>query len=302
MSTQNFDASKIESPIQARRNSPEIFYGFMDTALTYSNIKESDLSHILSPSDTSIVEFNITSKIKLYKRLHPNSILFTAPHTLYLNRDGFEDHKPEDYTSSLAQKLAEITGGICVNWNDEERARIKELGKADPINRDPNYLHDDELQDSPWLLAMNMCIMDFGIRRMHSLHVDIHGMKDHGVDCLIGTKAMVKHFQWTQEVHEIFQTKVTDILGQLLLRKGFRKLCFNHAPDGTNFTGRWNCDGRNTLTQMSTNISLFPESLGCFRCAIQVELSKPLRKALINDKHFRNEFANIFHIVCSFSK
>ena len=37
---------------------------------------------------------------------------------------------------------------------EEERERVRALGGPCATNRDPNYLHDNELSDSVWLAAL----------------------------------------------------------------------------------------------------------------------------------------------------
>ena len=37
-------------------------------------------------------------------------VIFTAPHNIFLRRDGKPDHKPEDYTSFLAREFAGTAG------------------------------------------------------------------------------------------------------------------------------------------------------------------------------------------------
>ena len=38
-------------------------------------------------------------------RLGAEPLIFTAPHAIYLQRDGKPDHKPEDHTGYLAEAL-----------------------------------------------------------------------------------------------------------------------------------------------------------------------------------------------------
>ena len=85
--------------------------------------------------------------------------LFTAPHSITVARDGADAHKIEDHTYDLARALAtgaERQGGAsggaaCVRWSKVERARLRAMrGSLDPTNRDPNYLRDAELSESPW--------------------------------------------------------------------------------------------------------------------------------------------------------
>jgi hypothetical protein len=122
-------------------------------------------------------------------------VVFTAPHTLALQRDNNSDHKPEDFTGTLARRFAKICGGACITWTESERLRIRD-GGTDPTNRDPNYLKDSELLENPWFAALRSLrefkvpLWDVEGAMKPCLHVDVHGMKDppsHPVDVFIGT-------------------------------------------------------------------------------------------------------------------
>lgn len=81
-------------------------------------------------------------------------IVFTAPHNISLARDGEKDHKPEDYTTFLAQDFAASCGGASLAWSRREIERNKrwwqEHGGPDRSNRDPNHLSTLDLASSPW--------------------------------------------------------------------------------------------------------------------------------------------------------
>jgi len=47
-------------------------------------------------------------------------VIFSAPHNVGLARDGFPDHKPEDYTSFLANEFANAVGGGALAWSRRE--------------------------------------------------------------------------------------------------------------------------------------------------------------------------------------
>eukprot|EP00639_Heterosigma_akashiwo_P012976 CAMPEP_0206374130 /NCGR_PEP_ID=MMETSP0294-20121207/8136_1 /ASSEMBLY_ACC=CAM_ASM_000327 /TAXON_ID=39354 /ORGANISM="Heterosigma akashiwo, Strain CCMP2393" /LENGTH=366 /DNA_ID=CAMNT_0053821871 /DNA_START=44 /DNA_END=1140 /DNA_ORIENTATION=+ len=79
------------------------------------------------------------------------NVLFTAPHSITLARDGHPDHKREDHTRALALAWAHQLRGGAVAWAPAETRRV---GRApDPANRDPNYLRRGEVARSPWLAA-----------------------------------------------------------------------------------------------------------------------------------------------------
>ena len=105
------------------------------------------------------------------------------PHILALKRDNNSDHKPEDFTGTLARRFAKICGGACITWTEQERTRIRDEG-TDATNRDPNYLKDSELLDNPWFAALRslreskVSLWDSEGAMKPCLHVDVHGMKD----------------------------------------------------------------------------------------------------------------------------
>lgn len=237
-------------------------------------------------------------------------IVFTAPHTLCLHRDGHPDHKTEDYTAFLARSFALLCDGTCITWTDRERSRVKKLGKPDPANRDPNYLTSEELPNSPWFRALDESMVY--IRNQNSyctlpsanplfiLHVDIHGMSNnYGSDCVIGTGAMQS--VTTSEKIAQLQNHIRESLNGLLLGAGFEEIRFNTTKSGKVLSGRIDSGCHNTVTQLSTNASLFEQYGSTVRsagqpgkrasCAIQMELSYRLRKAMNDSKELRTQFA-----------
>eukprot|EP00392_Amoebophrya_sp_AT5.2_P016282 g16542.t1 len=115
-------------------------------------------------------------------------MLFTAPHSIPLKRDGDEVHKQEDWTSSLASALAVSNSAASICWNSNEGKRIKAANlPADPALRDPNFLHVDELEKNFWFNAMRegrktllkACEARPPPPASHpspfTLHVDVHG-------------------------------------------------------------------------------------------------------------------------------
>ena len=128
-------------------------------------------------------------------------VVFTAPHTVRLYRDGMDPHLPEDYTGTLVRMFAESTGGTWITWHKRERDRVFSLPDHGPsaTNRDPNYLRNDDLDTSEWFHALKFVRDGFSSPWTESgsyidtLHVDVHGMHDPDptsrstLDCEIGT-------------------------------------------------------------------------------------------------------------------
>ena len=58
-------------------------------------------------------------------------LVFTAPHTLELVRDGHPFHLMESYTGTLADRFASaVRGAGCVTWTEAERKRVRAVTKA----------------------------------------------------------------------------------------------------------------------------------------------------------------------------
>jgi len=203
-------------------------------------------------------------------------LLFTAPHGLWLHRDNHEDHKPEDYTSFLANDFGSSLGASVATWSAEEIAKSKQGGGADPDNRDPNYLHPDELALDPWNLMLEDQLQRCGGM---CCHVDFHGRRDFspGVndesDCDIGLGAMFERDPTTaKEMKAQLVTELTRALAETPFE-------VNSHPA---LQGRGR-DGRMTLTQQSSQKGMQ---------SVQIELSLSLRKELNRNRNLRAKFAN----------
>jgi len=234
-------------------------------------------------------------------------IVFTAPHTLELQRDGCVTHAREDYTGTIALRLADLIGGAYIGWATQERDRVKALinntGAPDASNRDPNYLRDDEQRDSPWFNALRSAREQLGAAVLREegrtvvgyLHVDVHGTRDPPVwevDCMLGTGAMgdgecTRAFRsrLESELRPLLQSIETAGGGRMDLHAGGE---LTPAP----FFSGCRCGARNTLTQTSTNCALW-QSVGSmpFSLAVQVELSLRLRKYLVASPAHLKRFA-----------
>jgi len=122
-------------------------------------------------------------------------VLITAPHNIYLRRDGQPPHVMEEYTTLIAQRLARTLYGTCLTWSRAEQRRTELLwflsrhcgdgseagAMLDPRNRDPNYLTPDEVLQNPWFKHMAKIADQWqgpSGQNKPTLHVDIHGCKD----------------------------------------------------------------------------------------------------------------------------
>ena len=59
-------------------------------------------------------------------------LLFTAPHGIFVPRQGERAHVPEEWTTLLATSFARATGGVSVTWSQPERARFKTPSPTGP--------------------------------------------------------------------------------------------------------------------------------------------------------------------------
>ena len=201
------------------------------------------------------------------------NILFTAPHSILLCRDGQEDHVVETHTRVIAHAWGARAGGGSVSWSREEVKRVQDRGAPDPANRDPNYLLDSELKSNVWHLA-HCAVLD---PSRPALHVDIHGMTrtNHGGrDAVLSLEAVREHAPRMALIAELKQ-RLSVVLRGFRVDFGYRQL-----------TGVWG-RGRNTQTQMSTKL------LGV-RYAIQLEMSLELRKAIAESTDLCNAMADAF--------
>ncbi|KAL1520330.1 hypothetical protein AB1Y20_021920 [Prymnesium parvum] len=108
---------------------------------------------------------------------HAQPLCFTAPHAIYLCRDDAAIHKPEDLTGWLAESLAAASGGVALLWARAEVHLSARRAAPNPANRDPNYLHVDELEANPWNTALRGALSRWP--EWSCLVCDLHGRRDH---------------------------------------------------------------------------------------------------------------------------
>lgn len=141
-------------------------------------------------------------------------VLVTAPHNVFLRRDGKEPHTLEEMTSFLALELARELQGSALCWSREaqwrtelcyalgQRRKALEMAATvsealDPENRDPNHLHMDELGGSTWFRNVQAWTAEKSqVQGACILHMDVHGCQDppkHPAHCMLGLGAMRQH-------------------------------------------------------------------------------------------------------------
>lgn len=143
------------------------------------------------------LEVRVRQRIELIEE-GSQPVLVTAPHNIFLRRDGQPAHVMEEYTTLIAQRIARQLHGTCLSWSRSEQYR-SELSWSlarhrghddtdgdpgeflDPRNRDPNYLSADELAQNLWFQQMSRLAEKWREtlgRGCRTLHVDVHGCKD----------------------------------------------------------------------------------------------------------------------------
>lgn len=248
-------------------------------------------------------------RMRLDLRGYARNVIFTAPHTLSLCRDGHPYHRTEVHTKYLAIMFGECASGASLTWSDEEIARINTEYRTNPpeTNRDPNYLLDRELAHSPWFHALRsfrtLCrVSGHSSPTSRSLHCDIHGMADasvNGIDCVFGTKAMEQ--QHGQHRAMKFREKLSHYVGatfaayprtfEYTMSTPSRQVVRTLTGSGTE--GMWTCSvdspvfsgaqvsGRNTMCEMTSDAALWNSvEEKPFAFSVQIELSRSLRDLL----------------------
>ena len=126
------------------------------------------------------------------------SVLFSAPHTIFLRRDGHSDHLKEGTTRVVATECARYAAGSCLTWSAIQTTIWANSGMSDRANRDPNYLHRSELGGDPFHGAIGSFCDGAKAKAGGGaiIHYDIHGRRDYSAavgnddsDCDVGTGA-----------------------------------------------------------------------------------------------------------------
>ncbi|CAJ1433079.1 unnamed protein product [Effrenium voratum] len=241
----------------------------------------------------------------------PQPVLLTAPHNIYLRRDGQPPHIMEEYTTLIAQRLARQLRGACLSWSRAEqkrselhwslaRVRCGEEGDFSSFlacNRDPNYLHTEEVTQNPWFRQMARIAdqwrhtKDGGLRP--TLHIDVHGCRDPPATpshLTVGLAAMrhevaMGRSPLSQARVEAFaqalQAELNSVLSNLDLRPRSQLvrvlLPAGKSGDLERLSGAWPQEERR-LTQSQQAVAFAGFTHSC-----QLELSKALRRALSRD-------------------
>lgn len=183
-------------------------------------------------------------------------------------------------------------GGGFLVWAKSEIERSKayfsEHGSPDASNRDPNFLTLEELEGSPWYTtvgALRDRCLEVATRHQTtaefqgtSFLFDIHGASDaHGIDFYVGLKAMERNC--SPELVASFRQELDDLVGAVLASR----FVVDSSPTHR-FQGAWSLEsGRQTVCQQALRLG--------FTTAVQIELSRRLRKALNSEPQLRRNLA-----------
>ena len=245
------------------------------------------------------------------------AFLATAPHNVFLGRDGQRPHTLEEMTSALAMELARALRGSCLCWSREAQWHTElrfALGQRlvaegakctsealDERNRDPNYLRPEELEGNPWFQKVRLWVGDragAAAGTGHVLHVDVHGCMDpprHPAHAMLGLGAMRQLAEGLPEgpeqdlarrrvasFAEALEGRVREALGPVLATAGVQ-------GEPAVLTGMVP-----TPPDVSTLSGAWPPELGRFTQtqqsvhagashAVQLELGRTLRRLLARD-------------------
>jgi len=247
-------------------------------------------------------------------------ILFTSPHGIEVYRsddDNKEDHqqqlrlhKRERYTQELCVKLALAMHkhlGMCGSFNIWN---YKTTAPKDKSNLDPNYLFEHQFAKSPWHQMLLKFKSKFSSSNQQEqqeeqhhkqqqpflLHIDIHGKKDreNNFDIDVGTMPMQVLWSNKNQYEHLVNTCEEE------LGKALEKHSHKHVLHKTSKTtgkiktlkmgveiepalhGYWGDKIMTTISHQSVMLGM---------PAAQLEIPSTMRKALVTDDEFFNDFA-----------
>lgn len=254
-----------------------------------------ELQYLLNSAPCSSARFEV-------REAGCRPILVTAPHSIYLLRDGHEAHYVEEKTADIGHRIAAELEGTSLSWtsNEQRRSRLlASLGKRrssdagvllDPRNRDPNYLTTMEVETNPWfqeMMSLSMQWREHYGENSTSLHIDVHGCRnppESPAHLTVGLGAMCLHaYENPEALAHVkafsisLETELTTALAGLRLEPKARLVhvaILTGNIDCARFSGACLHDSER-LTQSQQAISLAK-----FTHSVQLEMSKGLRTSL----------------------
>eukprot|EP01063_Lacrimia_lanifica_P040899 TRINITY_DN9423_c0_g1_i1.p1 TRINITY_DN9423_c0_g1~~TRINITY_DN9423_c0_g1_i1.p1 ORF type:complete len:439 (+),score=153.72 TRINITY_DN9423_c0_g1_i1:113-1429(+) len=229
-----------------------------------------------------------------YVEVFEGPIMFTAPHGLELFRGGaFGErtrvHYRERWVSEIVLKLSQavarklhlLMGSTSyLIWN------CATAKKQDASNLDPNYLIEADFPNSPWHQALVKWKALFADTGIPLLHVDLHGKLDRkdNLDIDVGTGAMEELWGPARDVARALKTVTSEELEKALENRrsyGYKqlKMGVERNPQLRGYNDR----GFHTMAHQSVLLGI---------PAVQLELPKTVRKALMIEHSFLDRFAD----------
>lgn len=280
----------------------------------FKTLRDETLTDLLRSLDARVRRIDLTEE-------GTRPVLVTAPHNIYLQRDGHPAHVMEEYTTLIAQRLARQLGGCCVSWSRAEQHRSELLwflakrrttgddwGSGvllDPRNRDPNYLLIEEVLENPWYRHMLEAAEQFrrsSRRGQGLLHVDVHGCRDppHTPSHLTVGLAAMRHevemgrgpltLDRVEAFGALLESEFRSVLAELDLRPP-SQLVRVLIPTLSAGSGRVErLSGARPLEEGRVTQSQQAVAYAGFTHSCQLELSKALRGALSRDEQATTRF------------
>jgi gamma-glutamylcyclotransferase (GGCT)/AIG2-like uncharacterized protein YtfP len=235
-------------------------------------------------------------------------ILLTAPHGLRLYRGGAEHgekrrvHAREKFSTEIVLRLTQLVSqqlGVPVSficWN------MKAAKPLDPRNRDPNYLLEEQFEDSPWHNALVRWRDRCRAACVPCMHIDIHGKKDRkgakvwavdlGIDPLLEcTEAPEKtgaQTKWSADDARRLRDLHSTLLGEALAPTQINSKKVEVDPEPY-LHGLWGHDCEHTLSHQSVRLGI---------PAMQYEVPFTLRLEMMKDTTILERVAQA--IVCTY--
>eukprot|EP00054_Salpingoeca_dolichothecata_P013837 m.77486 g.77486 ORF g.77486 m.77486 type:complete len:447 (+) comp20680_c0_seq1:172-1512(+) len=233
------------------------------------------------------------SRVEVQTAETPVPVIFTAPHSLDLLRDGKEHHKLESNTRWLAQQMAIQASASSITWKISEVKRVKEVLKAsgspDPANMDPNFLQADDFEASEFHQSLRKVFHTHKVAKQPSLLVDLHGCRDptgkgkYTHDIYIGLRGMLEKSPIGVNQGALRKDLLAKAL-KLELPPVLDLANIAFQVDSGTFTGQWKGGKHFTVSQQATLLGVTH--------VMQVEISRAVREKMVQDDHLRCDFAS----------
>lgn len=236
-------------------------------------------------------------------------ILFSAPHGLRVWRGGkivnekYRMHKREKWSTEIALKLAAAVATRLQAGNSSDSSRAARAGhggpavgggtsfivwnmktavKADKTNLDPNYLIPAQFESSPWHRALRRWRRAMVARGAAPVLVDVHGKKDRSsnLDLDVGMDPMEELWEDKGQFLALKKAIVARFRAALKGTAVVRGMTF--GVEAEPYLGGYWGDDTHTFSH---------QAVVCGVPALQLEIPKSMRRALMSDDSLVDRFA-----------